>query len=302
MTKTELMPLLESLGLHPSRRLGQNFLVDPNLLASLVRDAAPQAGETILEIGPGPGILTRPLLATGVKLTSIELDHRFAAYLRDALANMTSFRLIEGDACDIDFDALMGSGPYRCIANLPYAVSTTVLTRLAAAVNPPTECFVLLQKEMADRLAAKPGTKAYGGANRATSASLCGADPAPGLAGGVFSAAGSGVGVRAVHTRRPNAPSLELRNRCRDLARLGFGHRRKQFAKLLATRFPRRCRSRRHQGRRRHARHPRRSALPPPSSSAWPRRCLAPPDPLPVYFQRYRLFRLASYHRASTWG
>ena len=237
MTKTELMPLLESLGLHPSRRLGQNFLVDPNLLASLVRDAAPQAGETILEIGPGPGILTRPLLAAGVKLTSIELDHRFATYLRDALANQTSFRLIEADACDLDFDALMGPGPYRCIANLPYAISTTVLTRLAAAVNPPTACFVLLQKEMADRLAAKPGTKAYG-APTVQLQLLYAVQIRRRVSPAVFFPPPEVESAFVQFTRRPDAPPLALRHCCRDLARLGFGQRRKQFAKLLATRFP----------------------------------------------------------------
>jgi len=237
MTKTELMPLLESLGLHPSRRLGQNFLVDPNLLAGLIRDAAPQAGEAVLEIGPGPGILTRPLLAAGVTLTSVELDHRFAAYLREALAGTPNFRLVEADACDVDFDALMGAAPYRCIANLPYAVSTTVLTRLAAAANPPTECFVLLQKEMADRLSAKPGTKAYG-APTVQLQLLYSVQIRRRVAPAVFFPPPEVESAFVQFTRRPNAPPLELRNRCRELARLGFNQRRKQFAKLLGGRFP----------------------------------------------------------------
>lgn len=162
MTRTELLAVLQKIDVHPSKKLGQNFLIDANMLSAMARDAELKAGETILEIGPGTGVLTERLLAAGCALTAVEYDHRLAAYLREKFADTACFTLVEGDACDVDFAALMGNGPFRCVANLPYAISSILIARLAGLENPPLDMFVLLQKEMADRLAAVPGTKQYG--------------------------------------------------------------------------------------------------------------------------------------------
>ena len=81
MSKSEIQAVLTRLDLHPSRRLGQNFLCDGNLLHAMVRDAAPQAGEALLEIGPGTGVLTAELLAAGSRVTAVEIDHRLCDYL-----------------------------------------------------------------------------------------------------------------------------------------------------------------------------------------------------------------------------
>lgn len=162
MTRTELLQTLRTMGVHPSKKLGQNFLVDANMLSAMERDAELKSGEAILEIGPGTGVLTERLLAAGCTLTAVEYDHRLAAYLREKFADAAAFTLIEGDACDVDFAALMGTRSFRCMANLPYAVSSLLIARLAALQHPPVDMFVLLQKEMADRLAASPGTRQYG--------------------------------------------------------------------------------------------------------------------------------------------
>ena len=162
MTKTQLLAVLESLGVHPSRKLGQNFLVDDNLLEAMVRQAEPQVGEPILEVGPGTGVLTRKLLAAGCRVTAVELDHRLAGYLERELGGHERFRLIQGDACKFDYRELMGDEPFRCIANLPYACSSVFLARLIETAPHALACFLLLQREMAERLAAAPGSKAYG--------------------------------------------------------------------------------------------------------------------------------------------
>ena len=162
MTRTELLDVLRTIGVHPSKKLGQNFLIDANMLSAMERDAELVDGESILEIGPGTGVLTERLLAAGCHLTAVEYDHRLAAYLRERFADAARFTLIEGDACNVDFAAIMGEPPFRCVANLPYAVSSILIARLASLDNPPADMFVLLQKEMADRLAAAPGTKQYG--------------------------------------------------------------------------------------------------------------------------------------------
>ena len=163
MNKAELCNLLNSLNIHPSRKLGQNFLLDPNLLDAMVREADIQPGQRILEIGPGTGALTQRLLAAGGGVTAVELDHRLAAFIRTTYENPSNpFRLIQGDACKQDYDALMGPDPFRCIANLPYSCSSPFLIHIMEGANPPQDLHVLLQKEMADRLSAATGTKDYG--------------------------------------------------------------------------------------------------------------------------------------------
>jgi len=164
MRKAELTALLERLEVRPSRKLGQNFLVDENCLAALVRASAPQAGERILEIGPGTGVLTERLLESGCIVTAVEYDHRLAGYLREKYAGNGAFTLVEGDACKVDFNELfpLVNGPFRCIANLPYSCGSVILARMLELPNPPQELYILLQREMAERICAQPNTPDYG--------------------------------------------------------------------------------------------------------------------------------------------
>ncbi|MBR6371573.1 MAG: ribosomal RNA small subunit methyltransferase A [Victivallales bacterium] len=162
MNKKQVIEQLQKLDMHPSRRLGQNFLVDGNMLNALAQDAQLHAGQRVLEIGPGLGMLTDALLAAGCSVTAVELDHRLAAFLRERYASNSNLRLVEGDACRQDFDEIMGTEAYRCVANLPYSCSTPFLANIASAANPPLDLCVLLQREMAERLVAGHGTKDYG--------------------------------------------------------------------------------------------------------------------------------------------
>jgi len=238
MTKTELLRLLTDLGFHPSRRLGQNFLVDANLLDCLVRTAAPQPGETILEIGPGTGILTRQLLEAGSRVVAVEIDHRLAAHLRLTFGSNPNFILMEDDACKVDYNHLLAGAGFRCIANLPYAVSTIVICRLLELQEPPREMFLLLQKEMAERLAAVPSTPEYGALTVQVqmdySVQLLRRIPPQ-----VFFPLPEVDSVYLSLHRRDILVDSSLRCLCRDLVRLGFSQRRKKLLKLLATRFSR---------------------------------------------------------------
>ncbi|NMA41994.1 MAG: ribosomal RNA small subunit methyltransferase A [Oligosphaeraceae bacterium] len=162
MKKAELSALFERLDFHPSRKLGQNFLLDSNLLDAMLKESAPQAGEEILEIGPGAGVLTERLLASGCLLTAIELDHRLVTWLRERFADYPNFKLLQADACKLDYQELFGQRPYRCIANLPYSCSSVFLAKVCSEPNPPQELYVLLQKEMGSRLLAEPDSKEYG--------------------------------------------------------------------------------------------------------------------------------------------
>lgn len=163
MNKKELIAELEKLGMRPGRGLGQNFLLDGNLLDWIVRAAKVNPGDRILEVGPGFGALTSRLLAAGADLTAVEFDHRLAAYNLEKFSAAGKFRLIEADACRVDYDELFPDGtPYRSVANLPYAISSVFIAKLLECRNRPRSMFFMLQKEMAERLAAVPDTKAYG--------------------------------------------------------------------------------------------------------------------------------------------
>jgi 16S rRNA (adenine1518-N6/adenine1519-N6)-dimethyltransferase len=228
----ELRDVLASLGVHPSRRLGQNFLVDTNLLDALVRDAGLRPGQRILEVGPGTGILTSRLLAAGCEVTAIELDHRLAGYLRQEFGQNPAFRLVAGDACRVDYGALLGAEPFRCIANLPYSCSSPFLAVMADLGHPPVDLHVLLQREMADRLVAKAGTPAYGALSVRLqlrySVRVLRLVPAP-----VFwpPPAVASAFVRLELLAAPCADAQ--RRRAGELAGVVFAQRRKKAAKLL---------------------------------------------------------------------
>lgn len=162
MNKDDLCTFFEDYDFRPSRKLGQNFLLDKNLLSAMIRDSAPQKDENILEIGPGTGILTDKLLQAEAKVTAIEIDHRLAEWLQERFAEYKNFTLVRGDACQLDYKDIFGNEKYRCIANLPYSCSSVFLAKINFQENPPQEMFVLLQKEMAERLLARTDDKKYG--------------------------------------------------------------------------------------------------------------------------------------------
>ena len=238
MNKSELLALIAELGLHPSRRLGQNFLLDGNLLSALVRDAELRPGERVLEVGPGTGALTAALLAAGCLVTAIELDHRLAEYVVSRFGRDSAhFRLLQGDACRMDIDTIMGAEPYRCVANLPYSCSSPFLAGMATLNNPPTAMHVLLQKEMADRLTARPGTKDYGVltvrlALRYDAAMLRIIPP------NVFFPAPEVTSAYVRLTLRPDAPEPEIRKLASTLAGEVFAQRRKKSFRRLTDRYP----------------------------------------------------------------
>lgn len=142
------------------KRFGQHFLTDPAILHAIVDLIAPQAGQALVEIGPGLGALTLPLLARGGPLTLIELDRDLAARLRGR-AGLT---VIEADVLKVDFGALAAAAgqPLRVVGNLPYNISTPILFHLLDQVDAVRDQHFMLQKEVVDRMVASPSTKAYG--------------------------------------------------------------------------------------------------------------------------------------------
>jgi len=144
----------------PRKSLGQHFLIDKNIVRKIVRLAELQPGETVLEIGPGRGILTEALLDSSGLVVAVELDAALCAHLRATLGHRSNFRLVEGDA--LTFEYAQVPSPFLVVANLPYYVSTPLLFRLLEKRRRIDRLVLMLQEEVVARLAAAPGGKEYG--------------------------------------------------------------------------------------------------------------------------------------------
>ena len=166
---TDLPPLRETIakhGLSASKALGQNFLLDEQLLDRIAALPGDLADEAVLEVGPGPGGLTRALLRAGAKVTAIEMDHRCLPALEElGEAFPGQLSVIEGDAMKLDHDAVMGGAPFHILSNLPYNVGTALFVKwLSGSAWPPQwrSLTLMFQREVAERIVAKPNTAAYG--------------------------------------------------------------------------------------------------------------------------------------------
>ena len=144
----------------PRKRFGQHFLTDPGIIEAIVRSIAPTQADVVVEIGPGKGAITTALLARAGTLHAIELDRDLAASLRARYADKANLYLHEADALRFDFSSLGDS--LRIVGNLPYNISTPLLFYLLGYRERILDMHFMLQKEVVDRMAATPGSRAYG--------------------------------------------------------------------------------------------------------------------------------------------
>ena len=152
----EITAFLNANGIHPSKALGQNFLIDRNMLDCIIAAADILPGRKVLEIGTGLGVLTEALLAAGAEATTVEKDVRLHAYLRERFEGRPRCNLVFGDALALDYAALFAEGSHtHLISNLPYSVGTRVVVEASAAPHPPQHMTLLLQKEVCERFCAK---------------------------------------------------------------------------------------------------------------------------------------------------
>ncbi len=143
----------------PSKRLGQHFLRDPRTIKRIVEALAPKRDETVLEIGPGTGALTAELVESAARVVAIEFDNKLAPLLQQRFGARTNFKLVQGDALNIDFCAeILPATSARLVANLPYNISTAVLQRLIEQRECLDEMVLMLQREVVDRITAQPGS------------------------------------------------------------------------------------------------------------------------------------------------
>jgi len=155
----EVRALLAELGHRPNRGLGQNYLIDANILDGIVQAAELEAGDCVLEVGPGLGALTERIFPHVAELTCIEKDETMAAYLRKRIGGVS---LLESDALDVDLSQLFSDGVNKVVANLPYSVASRLMVKMAECENRPALMCLTVQKEVADRLTAEAGSRAYG--------------------------------------------------------------------------------------------------------------------------------------------
>ncbi len=168
MSPTRLDPAavrrtLRDAGLRARHSMSQNFLADVDVLEAILAEADPQPGTGILEIGPGLGLLTAGLLDGGASVTAVELDRGLAAFLRGRFGpdiDDGRLRLVEGDALDEDLTRLVPP-PYQVVANLPYHITSPILHRLLGETPRPDRLVLMVQREVAQRIAAPPGGMSY---------------------------------------------------------------------------------------------------------------------------------------------
>jgi 16S rRNA (adenine1518-N6/adenine1519-N6)-dimethyltransferase len=221
-------------GLSASKALGQNFILDRQLLARIAEIPGPLEGEKVYEVGPGPGGLTRALLDSGAKVTSVERDRRCLPALQELREQCPELQVVEGDALRIDEPALLG-GPAHVVANLPYNVGTALLLRWLECGWPPwwRSLTLMFQKEVAERIVATAGSPHYGRLSVAAQW-RCEARIAMVVNRSVFVPPPK-VTSAVVHIRPATQPQgVEPRILAR-LTEVAFGQRRKMLRSTLKT-------------------------------------------------------------------
>lgn len=233
LTRTALLELMDRHGLEPHRTLGQNFVVDQNTIRKIVRLAGVREGDRVVEIGPGLGSLTLGLLEAGASVTAVEIDERLIGPLVEVTGGRAD--VVTGDALAVNWSSIIGDDDVSVVANLPYNVATPVVLRLLDSAPTARRMLVMVQREVGERLAAGPGTKAYG---------------IPSVKVGFWATARvvGTVGAEVFHPQpRVTSALVEILRRDRpvadvepdvlfELVRAGFGQRRKTLRRALSER------------------------------------------------------------------
>lgn len=154
--------ILRTFGIRASKRLGQNFLIDPRVVAEIVAAAEIRPGDRVLEIGPGIGTLTQGLAEAGAEVLAVEIDDRLLPILSQTVGCYGNVRILHGDILKVDISREMEGQPFKVVANLPYYITTPIIMGLLEQKLPIERLVTMVQKEVADRMTAQPGGKDYG--------------------------------------------------------------------------------------------------------------------------------------------
>ncbi len=236
-TPGQLRRLLAAERLRPRKALSQNFLTDSAALDEIVTAAELAPGDRVVEIGPGLGVLTRRLLAAGVSVLAVELDPRLAAYLRRELGTLPGFELIEADALSLHSRECFPGEEFKLVANIPYHITSPLLHAFLEGERPPQLTVLLVQAEVAERVAAAPGRTSYLSifVQNVTDAEIVGHVPAAS-----FEPAPD-VDSAILRLRRRGAPQVPVgpsREPFYRVVQAGFRQRRKQLHNALGRELP----------------------------------------------------------------
>jgi len=231
-----LAPLRDGLaahGLAARKAFGQHFLLDLNLTAKIARLAGPFDDGVVIEVGPGPGGLTRALLRAGARVIAIERDARFLPMLAE-LADAADGRLtvIEGDALAIDETVIVAGARSRIVSNLPYNISAPLLIKWLTGPLHPASMTLMFQKEVADRITARPNQSAYGRLSVIAQA-VCLAETVMTLPARAFTPPPKVDSAVVQFTPRPERPSEALLDALQRVTAAAFGQRRKMLRSSL---------------------------------------------------------------------
>jgi len=236
-TPGQLRRLLAAEQLRPRKALSQNFLTDPAVLDAIVDAAELVPGDRVVEVGPGLGVLTRRLLAAGASVLAVELDARLAAYLRRELGEVPRFELIEADALSLHPRDCFPGESFKLVANIPYHVTSPLLHAFLEGERPPELTVLLVQYEVAERVAAPPGRMSYlsvfvqnvADAEVVARVPASAFEPAPEVESAI---------LRLRRRLDPTVPPGPGREELYRIVQAGFRHRRKQLHNGLGRELP----------------------------------------------------------------
>jgi 16S rRNA (adenine1518-N6/adenine1519-N6)-dimethyltransferase len=226
--------LLSEYGLKPNQAYGQNFLVDPNLIRRVVRLAGVGPDSNVVEIGGGTGTLTAALAATGARVVVYEIDAGLVRVLQHTVGGLPNVELRHADAAEVDLGRELGPGPWSMVSNLPYNVGTGIILDALRRAPAVRHFVVLVQREVAERMLAGPGSRAYGVPSVVTSLYAHGSI-AFSVAPTVFYPTPS-IASAVIVIERHAAP--ENAEQAIEIAGAAFGQRRKMLRRSLATVIP----------------------------------------------------------------
>lgn len=235
LSRRDASELLSRYGLAPSRARGQNFVVDPNTVRRIARLSGVGSGDHVVEIGAGLGALTLALIETGAAVTALEIDHGLVEVLHETVGDRA--RIVAADALTVDWNTLLtDSNKWMLVANLPYNVATPLVCDLLDGIASIDSMLVMVQREVAERFAARPGSDAYGAVSVKIAywaeANVVGRVPAT-----VFLPRPNvDSALVAIKRRRVPAvdPAVASASEIFELVRGGFAHRRKMLRRSLA--------------------------------------------------------------------
>jgi 16S rRNA (adenine1518-N6/adenine1519-N6)-dimethyltransferase len=227
--------IIHRFGFHTKHKLGQNFLIRPDVVAAIAEAADLGPGKKVMEIGPGIGTLTQALARTGADVTAFEIDRSLEKVLSHTMEPYPNVHIIYEDVMKADLHKLMGTDDWHVAANLPYYITTPILMHLIQSDLPISTFVFMMQKEVADRIMAAPGSKAYGALTVAVQFD-CTAERVMDIPPSAFMPRPQ-VTSTVLKLKRREKPAVDVKDRRLffRLVKMGFGQRRKVFTNAMKS-------------------------------------------------------------------